>query len=480
MALFFAYVCGALTLFTFKTKLIYLICMKSRINSVWNRVSRIGLIEGEGVHDRREVIFLNRMLALLPVIFLCYLPFEIYFNGTSMLPVVGLMNFLFLIPLILHHYRYFRFAHYYLFFIGNIMITGAGLLIGRGVDNHVTFIPALLIGIIIFKTKAERFLVLFITTVFFFLQQFLFDIISPEIYISDEIKSTFSNILFILALVLTFLIGFYFIGINSEYEVIVNDQKEAITIKNNEITSSITYAKRIQNAILPPASVVKELLPDSFILYKPKDIVAGDFYWIENINDTILFAAADSTGHGVPGAMVSVICNNALSRSVREFALTQPAHILDKAREIIIREFEKSEEEVKDGMDISLCALNFKTKTLHWAGANNPLLIIRNKEIIEIKPDKQPVGKFSGARPFTDHSIELFANDQIYIFSDGYADQFGGPDGKKFKYKALKQLLLDNHEKSMEEQKKSLDAVLLKWKGNLEQVDDICVIGVKI
>ena len=161
------------------------------------------------------------------------------------------------------------------------------------------------------------------------------------------------------------------------------EQKHEVESKNKEITDSITYAKRIQSAILPPEKVVKESLEDSFILYKPKDIVAGDFYWLEQKNGKVLFAAADCTGHGVPGAMVSVVCNNALNRSVREHGLTDPGKILDKTREIVIEEFEKSDEEVNDGMDIAICSL--EGNSLQYAGAHNPLWVIRNGAILETK-----------------------------------------------------------------------------------------------
>ncbi|MGZ3900066.1 MAG: tetratricopeptide repeat protein, partial [Bacteroidia bacterium] len=211
-------------------------------------------------------------------------------------------------------------------------------------------------------------------------------------------------------------------------------QKSIIEEHQKEIIDSITYAKRIQAAILPPQRMIKQFLGDAFVLYLPKDIVAGDFYWIHVNEDSassnnaglILFAAADCTGHGVPGAMVSVLCNNALNRSVKEFGLTDPGKILDKTREIIISEYEKSDEEVKDGMDISLCALDHKSMQLHWAGANNPLWIIRNGMLLEKKPNKQPIGKFADHQPFLTHSISLQQGDLIYIFTDGFADQFGG------------------------------------------------------
>lgn len=266
--------------------------------------------------------------------------------------------------------------------------------------------------------------------------------------------------------------------------------KESNAEKENlirEITDSISYAKSIQKAILPSDKRVKEYLKNSFILYKPKDIVAGDFYWLEPVGNKILFAACDCTGHGVPGAIVSVICNNALNRSVREYGLIEPGQILDKCREIIIKEFEKSEEEVKDGMDIALCAL--EGMNLKYAGANNSLWLIRKGELVEVKANKQPIGLFDYPEPYKTHSIELVKGDVVYIFSDGYVDQFGGfnsdssykiEGGKKMKSKIFKELLLSIQAKTMEEQKSLIDDFFYKWKGNLEQVDDICVIGVRI
>jgi serine phosphatase RsbU (regulator of sigma subunit) len=264
----------------------------------------------------------------------------------------------------------------------------------------------------------------------------------------------------------------------------VEQQKEVVEAahfeleeKNKEILDSITYAKRIQSAILPPMKIVKEYLNESFILYKPKDIVAGDFYWMEHINGKILFAAADCTGHGVPGAMVSVVCNNGLNRTVREHGLTSPGEILDKTREIVVAEFEKSEEEVKDGMDIALCSL--EGNKLQYAGAHNPLWIIRNNEIIETKANKQPIGKFDNPVPYKTHSFELEKGDSIYIFSDGYVDQFGGEKGKKLKAKAFRELLLSIQDKNMEEQKIIIDEAFENWRGSLEQIDDVCIIGIR-
>ena len=266
---------------------------------------------------------------------------------------------------------------------------------------------------------------------------------------------------------------------------IIESAHHELAEKNQEITDSINYAKRIQSAILPPDKFFKDALPNSFVLYKPKDIVAGDFYWLEKVEDTIYFAAADCTGHGVPGAMVSVICNNGLNRSVREFGLRDPGKILDKTRELVMKEFEKSEEEVKDGMDIALCKLSMKPNgyaELKFAGAHNPLWVIRagGSEVEEIKGDKQPIGKFDQPIPFTTHDMDLFKGDLVYIFSDGFADQFGGEKGKKFKIKNLKKLLTSVSNETPQKQKELIDQAFEDWKNGYDQLDDVCVIGVRL
>lgn len=258
------------------------------------------------------------------------------------------------------------------------------------------------------------------------------------------------------------------------------EQKHIIEEKHKEITDSINYAKRIQEAILPSRSSLVENLKTGFVLYKPKDIVAGDFYWLEKYQDKIFFAAADCTGHGVPGAMVSVVCSNALTKALLEEGITETGKLLDKTRELVIEKFSKSEENVKDGMDISICRLDMVNMKLEWSGANNPLWIVRNGELTEIKPDKQPIGNYADPKPFTTHTVDLQRNDSIYIFTDGFQDQFGGEKKKKFKASQMKEIISGFQELSMDEQKNRLNMEFEKWRGNLEQIDDVCVIGVKI
>lgn len=276
---------------------------------------------------------------------------------------------------------------------------------------------------------------------------------------------------------------------NLEYKVRertaeVVKQKEVIEEKNKHITDSIVYAKRIQQAILPPEDVFKTHLRNSFVLYKPKDIVSGDFYWLERKGNKILFAVVDCTGHGVPGAFMSIIGYNGLNQIVNEYNVTQPAEILNRLNKIISSTLKQraDESKIRDGMDLSVCSIDLDTNRLEYAGANNPIFIVRNNEVLEIRADKQPIGNFVGEEDFrfSNREMDLLPNDKIYLFSDGYADQFGGPQGKKLKYTTFRELLLNNCHRPMDEQKTILDRMFEGWRGDLEQIDDVCVIGVGV
>ena len=249
--------------------------------------------------------------------------------------------------------------------------------------------------------------------------------------------------------------------------------------KHNEIQDSIAYAKRIQLAILPSTSMMEKHLPEHYIIYKPKDVVAGDFYWLEEHNNETLFAAADCTGHGVPGAMVSVVCHNSLNRAVHEYGLTKPSLILDKARELVIDTFNKNDFQVNDGMDIALCSYNKSEQKLKYSGANNSLYIISDGELSEIKPTKQPVGRYENAQPFIEHEVDIKTGDTVFLFSDGYADQFGGNEGKKLKYKNFKALLIRISQHPFNKQSEILNDYFDHWKGDFEQLDDVCIMAVK-
>jgi serine phosphatase RsbU (regulator of sigma subunit) len=283
----------------------------------------------------------------------------------------------------------------------------------------------------------------------------------------------------IMVLIFAFFV-FNRLQLTRKQKLLIEHQKRMVEEKQKEIVDSIIYAKRLQEAILPTEHLVKRHLPRSFIFYKPKDIVAGDFYWFEYKKGLIFIAAADCTGHGVPGALVSVVCSNALNRAVLEFGIIDPGKILDKSRELILETFSKSDKDVKDGMDISLVCINPETFHVKWAGANNPLWYIQNNTILDVSADKQPVGKGINERSFTTHDLQLQKDDMVFLFTDGFADQFGGNKGKKFKYRPLKDILFANAGLPLETQQKSLKSAFDNWKGSLEQVDDVCIIGLKL
>jgi serine phosphatase RsbU (regulator of sigma subunit) len=257
-------------------------------------------------------------------------------------------------------------------------------------------------------------------------------------------------------------------------------QKEEIEKKTQDIVDSIIYAKRIQETILPDERLDK-MFEDFGVFYRPKDIVSGDFYWARQKGDLSIFSAIDCTGHGVPGALVSIVGNASLLRCVNEHKLTEPAEILDKHREIVVKSFvTKTQKDVKDGMDMSLCVLDKSTLKLKYAGANNECIIIRNKEIIELKPDKQPIGQFAYAFPFNQKEIQLQKGDSIYQYTDGYVDQFGGEKGKKLKSRPFKEFLIGISDLTMKEQLVKIEIFFDEWMRDYDQVDDVCVFGVKI
>jgi len=254
--------------------------------------------------------------------------------------------------------------------------------------------------------------------------------------------------------------------------------------KNREIIASISYAKRIQEAYLPPYDVLKHYFPESFLIFKPKDIVSGDFYWFYSPKDkrdkVVYLAAADCTGHGVPGAIMSVICCDALNEAVIDLGITETNLILDKARELVIQNLKSSKEgNQKDGMDITFCKIDKESKTIEFSAANNPLWLIRKGEIQEFKADKQPVGIHRKMEPFNKQTINYELGDIIYLSSDGYADQFGGEKNKKFKSSNMKKLILSIASESMDKQGKIMGNTFEEWKGVNEQIDDVCVLGIK-
>lgn len=262
----------------------------------------------------------------------------------------------------------------------------------------------------------------------------------------------------------------------------IETQRNEIELKNLSITDSIRYAKRIQNSILPSAEKMQDFLPNSFVLYQPKDIVSGDFYWVNKIKDELIFSVIDCTGHGVPGAFVSLIAYNALNKVCVEQELTNPAKILEAIDQIMIRSFSNTETAVRDGMDMGVCSWNTKTNQLQFAGAYHSLFIFKGTELEEIKGNRESIGYsiFKNKAPFSNHIMTIDSETTVYLSSDGFPDQFGGEKGKKLKWSGFRKQLSLVANDTLELQKDTLFSFFNAWKGDLEQLDDVCVMGVKL
>jgi serine phosphatase RsbU (regulator of sigma subunit) len=269
-----------------------------------------------------------------------------------------------------------------------------------------------------------------------------------------------------------------------EKNSIIEEKNKLVEAQHKDITDSIKYAERIQNAFLPPDKFVKSTLPNSFVYFEPKDILSGDFYWIEQTATHIFIAVADCTGHGVPGALISIINYNLLNKAVLEKNLNDPADILNAVNGWLTQALHQSfnEDTVKDGMDVTLLAINKKNKEVMFAGAMNSIYVVSETVLSEYKGNKFPVGAFIEDKPqnFTSQKITLKENDIVYLFTDGFADQFGGTSGKKLKYKPMKDILTAISGLPVAEQKERVGKAFLDWKGDYEQVDDVCLIGVKV
>lgn len=430
--------------------------------------------------DNRNLRIMNAMSLMLTICLLIFSVIAISLGQYKTLPLtltgVALSINFFIIP----NNMGLGFMKFYWCIVPSVLsFTYALMVVGsEGNDKYYLMICSLL-PLIVFKNRWTFLAIVWLNMLAFFSLQYLQTIVEPWSSLSSEQLFYYVSINELLFFTFLFAMFMLFKKENNGYQEEIELQKELIEEQSLEVRQSIEYAKRIQEAILPPKRFIEQHLPNSFVLYKPKDIVAGDFYWMEKSDNILLFACADCTGHGVPGAMVSVVCCNALNRAVNEFGLKSPAEILDKTRELVIETFEKSDHEVKDGMDISLCALDQDSGKLSFAGANNGLYHLKNGELIETKADKQPVGNFAQNKPFTNKLINVEKGDAIYLFTDGFADQFGGDKGKKYKYKAFKQFIVNLQSTPIQSHGKAIEEEFDRWKGDLEQIDDVCILGVQ-
>jgi len=256
---------------------------------------------------------------------------------------------------------------------------------------------------------------------------------------------------------------------------------QKLEMANNQLIDSLRYAQKIQNASLPKTSYLNKVMPEHFVLFKPRDIVSGDFYWVSEVDGRLLIVVADSTGHGVPGAIMSMFGVAHLNQIVGYKRETKPSQILNLLREIVIDSFQQTEiSEIKDGMDISILSIDSSNKSIEFAGAFNPLYIIRDNKIIVLPADRMPVSIGEVCQPFKNHAIPYKKGDVMYLFSDGYASQFGGPDDRKIMTTGLKKLILKYHAFSMSEQKMIYDNYFEDWKAGEDQIDDVLLMGLRL
>jgi len=464
--------------------------------SVWRKITVFGLRSGASPHDRKCILLINRMSMLNTLLMVLF---------SILGPMVGLYQVLyfsipfaiaFAIPPILNKLKFLEVSRYYFALTPLIFLVAVCIHNGSELGDKYFILTTATIPILIFRERWIIYTLFFINVLMYFFIVWYQSNFSPMEGFPEYIQKQYSSFSILSVFGIIFFVVIYFRSDSEDYELELEEKNFLISQKNGEIIDSINYAKRLQEAILPPLEEIFEHLPDSFILYKPKDIVAGDFYFADHKGDYFFIAAADCTGHGVPGAMVSVVCSNALNRAVIELELTDPGKILDKVTELVCETFKKSHNVVNDGMDISLCAFNLKTKEVTWAGANNPLWYIspfggdvrialdgepeKAGVLHEVTANKQPVGKSDFYKPFTTHTLKLNKGDMLYLFTDGYADQFGGPKGKKFKYKQLADILVSIHQNPVKSQQALLDKTFEEWKGIHDQVDDVCIIGVRL
>lgn len=454
--------------------------VKLYFNTILKQITYAGLNRAKAPINRKGIIFINRMSILNTALMLAFTTTVPFLNLSEVWLFTVPFTVLFSLPPFFNHKGYFAFCRYYFSILPLVFLVAVCIHNGAALGDKYLILTTATIPLVLYRDKSKIYLLFTLNVLVFVFITWYQSKYSPMLNIPKYVQ----DIYFILAQLTVFMVIFfvilYFRGYTDAYEAELEEKNRIISLKNTEIIDSIVYAKRLQDAIMPSEKEIYNNVPESFILYRPKDIVAGDFYFAEQRDDYFFVAAADCTGHGVPGAMVSVVCSNALNRAVSELNLIQPGEILDKVTEMVVDTFKKSNHDVKDGMDISLCVINIKTRQVAWAGANNPLWYVSNDQITEIKATKQPVGKSDSYKNFTTHILNLTKGSLVYLFTDGYADQFGGPYGKKFKYKQFADIILANKGLEMGEQRNRLEQAFVQWKGTLEQVDDVCIIGLKL
>ena len=450
------------------------------LKDFWKKISNRGVTEDLDFNIKNKIRIFNSSIFVIGSIYLFY-TFVGWLRGHHLAAFLTFLSWgISAFCLYLMSKRKYEFAYHVTMILGILFLFTFSLLYENSNLTYVFFLFIPVAAIVLFDNFTICFIYFIITAIAVLSAKIFFLNYTPY-YPSDEINKYLGFLNIFLTSALLYLAVRMFKYENLIYSKEINEQRKLLEEKNKDITDSIQYAKRIQSALMASDNLLKKNLPEYFVLYKPKDIVSGDFYWANLSNDRFLLAVCDCTGHGVPGAFMSLLGISFLNEITKEKKITQPDLVFNSLRENIIKALNpEGNEDGKDGMDAVLCSFDFQKNEMLFSCANNPIWLFRNNEWMEYNPDKFPVGIQGELKPFTLHSVQLQKGDLIYFFTDGYADQFGGEKGKKFKYKNIQELLSLHRGKSMEHQKIILNNTIEKWKGNMEQVDDILIIGIRI
>ncbi len=447
-----------------------------------NRILNNGISVNNTDSLNRKIRVSNLIVLLITVVMIAYTPVYFYFEQPVGITINSLFFLSALTTFFLIHQKKYRIAFLVHVCSSFLYFTITTVVYGTAVNLHFFLLILCLISIVIFRNQKVVHLFIILAIISFFSLVIWAQFHDPLIKIPKQTK-TLELLLGNINLLLLFVICSLFI-LFLKREMIagqkrITEQKNLIEEKNRDLTDSIRYAQRIQSAMLPSKSSIEAIFPGHFLFFKPKDIVSGDFYWVFENEEYQFIAVGDCTGHGVPGSMMSVLGINVLIEIVENKRIINPDTILNELRNGILLAFDKEgkSSEYKDGMDIALVRINRKTKTYCFAAANNAMYHLSIDGLQERRADKQPVGFSHDLSPFTQQDFAYESGDTLVLFTDGFADQFGGPKNKKFRYKSFQELLLESRNDSLD---KILDKTFHSWKRDLEQVDDVCVFGITL
>jgi len=449
------------------------------------KILNIGVSKVNEDSLNRKVRVSNLISIVTIITMIGYIPVAIFFKEVGII----ILNTLFIGSAFLSFYliskKHYNSAFYIATTYGLIYFSFGPIFYGLPSNLHFFIIIMCLIAIALFESSIALKVYIAASVIIFFALIIQLKNKPGIINFTEEMKKAQDLISIVNLFILFFITVLFFSFFRREniiFQKAILKQKDIIEEKQKEILDSINYAKRIQFSLLASENLLNQNLPEHFVLFKPKDVVSGDFYWATPTNEGFIYITSDCTGHGVPGAFMSLLNISKLSQAINENKITRPDLILNNIRSEIIRALNaEGSEESKDGMDAILCKLDIKNMKLQYAAANNSFYIIRNNELLICNADKMPVGKgHDDSISFSFNEIDLKKGDIIYTLTDGYADQFGGPKGKKFKYKPLENILLSIHALPMKEQNILLNQKFEDWKAQLEQVDDVLIIGVRV